>query len=226
MQDLLHTIFLRDPVNLFDEFMTECQKWYEQPAHSFVEMRTRDNKKIRGDIFEDFSVLYLKHVRKYDQVWRLQDVPTEVLDQLGLKRQDVGIDIIAEKAGKYSAVQCKYKKHTSVKKNILTWKQLSTFYALCLRTGPWEKYIVMTNCEYARHEGKKSYKDLSICLRTFRKTSKNDWFNMCEREAKPISEEPVKKLTAEEIRLARLAYFQTACNTPHTSEASVAQANC
>ena len=218
MQDLLHTIFLRDPVNLFDEFMTECQKWYEQPAHSFVEMRTRDNKKIRGDIFEDFSVLYLKHVRKYDQVWRLQDVPTEVLDQLGLKRQDVGIDIIAEKAGKYSAVQCKYKKHRSVKKNILTWKALSTFYALCLRTGPWEKYIVMTNCEYARHEGKKSYKDLSICLRTFQKTSKNDWFNMCEREAKPISEEPVKKLTAEEIRLARLAYFQTACNTPHTSE--------
>jgi predicted helicase len=218
MQDLLHTIFLRSPVNLFDEFMTECQKWYEQPAHSFVEMRTRDNKKIRGDIFEDFSVLYLKHVRKFDQVWRLQDVPTEVLEQLGLKRQDVGIDIIAEKAGKYSAVQCKYKKHRSIKKNILTWKALSTFYALCLRTGPWEKYIVMTNCEYARHEGKKSYKDLSICLRTFQKISKNDWFNMCEREAKVISEEPVKKLSPEEVRAARLAYFQTACNNPHTSE--------
>ena len=219
MQDLLHTIFLRDPVNLFDEFMTECQKWYEQPAHSFVEMRTRDNKKIRGDIFEDFSVLYLKHVRKFDQVWRLQDVPTEVLEQLGLKRQDVGIDIIAEKAGKYSAVQCKYKKHRSVKKNILSWKILSTFYALCLRTGPWEKYIVMTNCEYARHEGKKSYKDLSICLRTFQKISRSDWFNMCEREAKPISEEPVKKLSPEEVRAARLAYFQTVCNIPHKSEA-------
>ncbi len=217
MQDLLHTIFLRSPVNLFDEFMIECQKWYEQPAHSFVEMRTRDNKKIRGDIFEDFSVLYLKHVRKFDQVWRLQDVPTEVLEQLGLKRQDVGIDIIAEKAGKYSAVQCKYKKHRSVKKNILTWKALSTFYALCLRTGPWEKYIVMTNCEYARHEGKKSYKDLSICLRTFQKISKSDWFNMCEREAKRISEEPVKKLSPEEVRAARLAYFQTACNILHTS---------
>jgi predicted helicase len=148
----------------------------------------------------------LKHVRKFDQVWRLQDVPTEVLNQLGLKRQDVGIDIIAEKAGKYSAVQCKYKKHRSIKKNILTWKALSTFYALCLRTGPWEKYIVMTNCEYARHEGKKSYKDLSICLRTFQKISKNDWFNMCEREAKVISEEPVKKLSPEEVRAARLAY--------------------
>jgi predicted helicase len=219
MQDLLHRIFLRSPANLFDEFMTECQKWYDEPAHSFVEMRTRDNKKIRGDIFEDFSVLYLKHVRKFDQVWRLQDVPTEVLEQLGLKRQDVGIDIIAEKAGKYSAVQCKYKKHTSVKKNILSWKALSTFYALCLRSGPWDKYIVMTNCEYARHEGKKSYKDLSICLRTFRKISKNDWFNMCEREAKVISDDPVKKLTPAEIRAARLAYFQTACSNPHTSEA-------
>ena len=81
----------------------------------------------------------------------------------------MGIDIVCMSKGKYTAVQCKYKKHTSIKKNIVTWKQLSTFYALVLRTGPWEKYVVMTNCEYVRHMGKKTPKDLSICLRTFRK---------------------------------------------------------
>ncbi len=137
MQKLLHTILLRSPDNLFDEFTKECQKWYEEPAHTFTEMRTRDNKKIRGDIFEDFTVLFLKHARDFDEAWRLGDVPDEVLDKLGLKKyQDMGIDIVAKKDNKYYAIQCKYKKHTSFKKNILTWKQLSTFYALCLRTGP------------------------------------------------------------------------------------------
>ena len=56
LQKLLHTILLRSPTNLFDEFINECTKWYSQPAHTFTEMRTRDNKKIRGDIFEDFCV--------------------------------------------------------------------------------------------------------------------------------------------------------------------------
>ena len=205
-------MFLRSPRNLFDEFIAECQKWYDQPAHTFTEMRTRDNKKIRGDIFEDFCVLYLKHVRGYSQVWRLQDVPDDILGGLGLKRQDMGIDILCEKDGKYTAVQCKYKKHTGYKsKTTVTWKQLSTFYALVLRTGPWEKYIVMTNCDYVRHMGKKSPKDLSICLRTFQKTTKEQWVRMCGLEGHTV--EPTTKakvLTPEELRAARLARFTAA----------------
>ena len=61
------------------------------------------------------------------------------------------------------------KKHTSKKKNILSWKSLSTFYALCLRSGPWSKYIIMTNCIYTNHQGIKTEKDLSICLKTLQK---------------------------------------------------------
>lgn len=233
LQRLLHTLFLRSPANLFDEFMLECQKWYEQPAHSFVDMRTRDNKKIRGDIFEEFCVLYLKNVRKFNQVWRLPDVPDDVLGGLGLKRPDVGIDIIAETGGKYYAIQCKYKKHVSMKKNIVTWKQLSTFYALVLRTGPWEKYIVMTNCEYARHMGKKTQKDVSICLRGLRSITKEQWVSMCGLDGHAVGAgagpapppppppparrkiRPAPKLdtaaapkTQEELRAARLAYYE------------------
>ena len=204
----LHAILLRGSSdNLFDQFLVECQKFYDQPAHTFTEMRVRDNKKIRGNMFEEFCVLYLKYVKGYENVWRLEDVPDDILGGLSLKRQDMGIDIICESKGKYTAVQCKYKKHTSIKKNIVTWKQLSTFYALCMRTGPWEKYIVMTNCEYVRHMGKKTSKDLSICLRTFRKTTKEQWARMCELKGETVAEEPVKKLTAEELRAARLARF-------------------
>ncbi len=213
MDGLLHTIFLRGvPVGstLFDEFVKECQKWYDQPAHSFTEMRTRDNKKVRGDIFEEFSVLYLKHVLGYSQVWRLEDVPDNVLGGLGLKRQDMGIDIVCEKNGKYSAVQCKYKKHTGYKsKTIVTWKQLSTFYALVLRTGPWEKYIVMTNCDYVRHMGKKTPKDLSICLRKFQRITIGEWTSMCGLVGQTVTETPTvaKKPTPEELRAIRIARF-------------------
>ena len=183
LEDTLYTIFLRSPLNLFDEFILECQKFYEVPAHNFVEMRRRNNKKIRGDIFEEFCILYLKKVKNYANVWLLKDVPTQILEKLNMKRRDMGIDLVAESSdNNYIAVQCKYKKHTSCKQNILSWKSLSTFYALCLRTGPWLKYIVMTNCIYTRHQGEKTSKDISICLKSFQNISKDDWLKMCNKE--------------------------------------------
>jgi hypothetical protein len=179
LQNILYTIFLRSPINLFDEFICECQKWYEVPAHSFVEIRKRDNKKIRGDIFEEFCVLYLKYIKLYDNVMLLKEVPCELLEKLSIKRRDMGIDIIVEHNNNYYAVQCKYKKNKTKRKNIISWKALSTFYALCLRSGPWTKYIIMTNCDYAKHEGAKSEKDLSLCLKTFQNIDKDNWLKMC-----------------------------------------------
>jgi len=207
MKELLHQILLKTPHNLFDEFLSECQKWYEQPAHTLTEMRTRDNKKIRGDIFEEFCVLYLKFVKKYDSVWRLEDVPDEVLDRLTLKRQDFGIDIICQHQGKFIAVQCKYKKHVSLKKNVLTWKQLSTFYALCMRSGPYEKYIIMTTCDYTRHMGKKTPKDISLCLKTFQNITKEEWVAMCQLEGNTVKPEQIIARTPEELRAARLKFY-------------------
>jgi len=218
----LHTVFLRSPSNLFDEFIQECQRWYSQPAHTLQEMRTRDNKKVRGDIFEDFCALYLKEVKGYEEVWLLEDVPEDILARLSLKRRDMGIDIIVKHNEEWFAVQCKYKTPTA-KKSYITWSALSTFYAMCLRTGPWTKYIVMTNCDYTRHQGEKGPKDLSICLGTFRATSSDQWLKMCDVEGitlaeipsleAPINEviqlrqKPTAQLTREEIRSLRLAYY-------------------
>ena len=87
----------------------------------------------------------------------------------------MGIDIICENNGIFSAVQCKYKKPCKTRKHCVTWKELSTFYALCLKTQiPWKKYIVMTNCEYVTHMGQKTEKDQSICIGTFRNISKDE----------------------------------------------------
>ena len=217
----LHAIFCQtrpDGTSLFDLFLTECQKWYDQPAHTFTEMRVRDNKKIRGDVFEEFCVKYLKHVRKHTNVWLLKDVPDDLLITLGLKRQDVGIDIVAETNGKYFAVQCKYKKHVSYKKNVVTWKQLSTFYALVLRTGPWAQYIVMTNCDYCRHMGKKTSKDVSFCLRTFQNITTEQWVRMCELQGNTTSQTSAPRLTPEQLRALRVSRFSPARPLPKIAE--------
>ena len=210
IQALLHELFLKGPVNCFDSFIQECQRWYEKPAHNFVELRTRDNKKIRGDMFEEFCVLYLKKIKGYDEAWRLEDVPEEILLKLSMKRKDMGIDLIAKKGTEYSAVQCKYKKPTG-KKTSITWKALSTFYALCMRTGPWEKYIVMTNCHYTRHVGAKTEKDLSICLQSFQGLTKDQWISLCGVEGNVLTGNP---LTLEEVRAARLKYFSASSSSP------------
>ena len=60
LEELLYKIFLQSPPNLFDKFIIECQSYYEKPAHTLQEIKQRDNKKIKGDIFEEFCVLYLK----------------------------------------------------------------------------------------------------------------------------------------------------------------------
>jgi predicted helicase len=197
----LHEIFLSSPPNRFDSFIDVCQKWYSRPSHTIAELKTRDNKKIKGDIFEDFCVLYLSS--KSYTAWRLEDVPEDILVKLSLKRRDMGIDIVCEKAGIFSAVQCKYKAPNGKKMGV-SWKTLSTFYSLCMRSGPWDKYIVMTNCNYVSHVGKKTEKDISIVLNSFQTMTSEEWIQMCglgERCA------IVNELTPEELREARLKRF-------------------
>jgi hypothetical protein len=194
----MYKIYLRSPTNLFDEFVSECQKWYESPAHTLTEMRMRNNNKLKGDIFEEYSLLYLKYVKGYKNVWLLKDVPDDILAKLTMQRRDMGIDLIVEtNDDKYIAVQCKYKKHLSTKQNILSWKALSTFYALCLRTGPWDKYIVMTNCIYTRHQGKKTKQDVSYCLKTLQNVSKEEWLRMCNIQGTKVGSSNELQTTTE-----------------------------
>jgi hypothetical protein len=91
---------------------------------------------------------------------------------------------------------------------MVTWKALSTFYALCLRTGPWEKYIVMTNCSYVRHQGKKNAKDLSIGLKKLQSMTKSEWTAMCDLQENVMTEEKIENpKTQDELRAARLKFY-------------------
>ena len=80
-----------------------------------------------------------------------------------------------------------------------------------MRSGPWDKYIVMTNCNFVRHVGKKTEKDVSIVLSYFQKISKEDWMKMCNVTGTKLQETiETKEITnLESLREKRLAYFQT-----------------
>ncbi len=189
--------------NLFDEFIREATRFYELPAHTIHELRARQSTKARGDIFEAFCAAYLRFVCCYEEVWLLADVPNETLEFLGMRRRDMGIDIVVHDKGSFYAVQCKYKKRAE---HGVGWKELSTFYALCMRTGPWKGHIVMTNCRYVSHQGRKTSADVSICLGTLRALTSDQWASMAQKE-EPASLSAPPELTAEELRNRRMARF-------------------
>jgi hypothetical protein len=195
IEKILYDIFLETAeteLNLFDTFLENCHRWYERPAHTLTEIRLRENTKVKGDMFELFCVKFLKQT--YQNVWLLHDTPPEILSELNILGRDMGIDLVVqERSGLFTAVQCKYKRNNTVKRNVLGWKQLSTFYALCLRSGPWNKYIVLTNCEYTRHQGKRTPKDKSICLKSLQNISRDTWLKMCDQNTQTIETTVVKK---------------------------------
>lgn len=89
----------------------------------------------------------------------------------------MGIDIIVENNSEFYAVQCKYKNNKS---SCLSWKNLSTFYALCSKSGPWKKHIVMTTCITTNYQGIMTEKDVVYCLATFKNINKDNWLKMCK----------------------------------------------
>lgn len=185
----------KQKTDIFTSIIDRIQCYFEKPAHDVFELK-KNNTKSKGNIFEIFCKLYLINAYDYySDVWLLSEVPDDVLTGLNLKRADVGIDIIAkDKYSNYYAVQCKYRKVVKNKKNVLSWKQLSTFYALTSRTNKFKKHVVMTNCDYVHREGvKKLDTDLSICFQTFNNTDNKIWLKILGDKGYKLNEIEEKK---------------------------------
>jgi Restriction endonuclease len=202
--------------NKFDCLMQEIENYIEGgTAHNMIELKEKaNNKKKKGDLFEAFCFLYLEIVLNHEQVWFYKDFPKELKDQFHLTKNDFGIDLLSKKGDHYYAVQCKYKKPQD-KVQIISWRALSTFYAMVVKTGPWLKHITMTNVNGCKHIGQKTEKDWSICIGTFRKIDHFMWLKMSNScvEQDKIPENTVvleNKITDKEImRNKRLAYFSS-----------------
>lgn len=178
--------------NKFDCLMNEIETYIEGAvAHNMIELKEKaNNKKKKGDLFECFCFLYLQHVLNHDQVWFYKDFPKELKEQFHLTKNDYGIDLLSKKDGHYYAIQCKYKK-PSDKIQIISWRSLSTFYAIVVKIGPWLKHITMTNVNGCKHIGEKGEKDWSICLGTFRNIDHFSWLKLSDTDESEIIPEIV-----------------------------------
>ena len=202
----------------FDQ-LVECMIEYtDRPVHSLQEMRDARSTKVKGDLFETLCVLYL--TQKGYKVWRCKEIPKDICAVLGMTNFDVGIDLVVEKNGRYSAVQCKFKrpregfvKGTWIPYNGVNWKEVSTFYSLCFRTqqhANWQHHIVMTNTKSVRRMGKATAYDKTYAYGTFNKLTTLNLLDMLpKKEETPIlkSEEKPMSMSIEELREARLKRF-------------------
>lgn len=55
----------------------------------------------------------------------------------------------------------------------------------------------MTNCIYTRHQGEKTDKDISYCLKTLQNISKDDWVKMCGKIGKVLELEKEETIFLE-----------------------------
>ena len=203
--------------NVFDILVNEIQNATNSPVHSISDLKRQRSTKVKGDLWEELCVLYLLHVKSFDHVWRLKDIPASIRGSLSLGTRDIGIDIVAQKGSLFTAVQCKFKKNGGVghnpnskcKRNV-GWKELSTFYSLCARTGPWYKHLVMTNCHYVSHMGTKSDKDWSICMKSFQNITSDQWRSMIGSTGITLSSSvnTPSPMSPEDMRQARLRFFE------------------
>ena len=222
----------REGINIFDEVVKEIEYEFNKSVRSVEDMRERDNKKRKGDIWEVFCKDWLIGSGNYSRVWLLDEYNTE-FPHAFVSKQDNGIDLIGLTLGGWHAIQCKYRG----KGLRVDWKSLSTFIAMCERTRaqdglPWTRFVVMTNCTGITNKLPRTPKDKSICLKTFQNTSWDHWLRMVGKDNAirlgngegAIQSNPVpmfKPLTlnvitptmkqpeVEELRLRRLAYYSS-----------------
>lgn len=195
-------------------------------------MRAKNNKKRKGDAWENFCKQYLLLVdESYSDVWLWKEIPKDVKTELRLRRkEDTGIDIVAKtKTGKYRAVQCKYRRRNKNARanrygnrggTVVTFDELSTFLVMCSRSGikdeGWDMHLVMTNCLRVSFKADRLEQDQSICYDVFSAMERTDWLRLAgdyeehtvgTTDSAAAAAAPAGGFDQDQLRQARLLRF-------------------
>ena len=162
---------------------------------------------MKGDLFEHFSYLYLKRYNEIETVWLYKDIPIEIKNKLNLTTMDYGIDLIGlDKHGNYYAVQSKYRKRENYKTEI-SWRKLSTFYAMANKSGPFVKHIVISTTDSIVNVGKKMEKEVFIGYQELSKINLDGWMKIANLNQKNYKLNGERTENIEDIRKKRIKYF-------------------
>mgnify|MGYP006079368365 CR=1 FL=1 len=148
------------------------------PTTTVLEVKHR---RLRtGRAWEEFCREVLK-LRGYEEVYLLEECPDALLTEVHLKRRDMGIDILARKSDEvaWTAVQCKFRA-----RGCITWSQVATFAALCARSGPFARHVVMTNATHVKREGRRLPTDVTMGKGTFYSLKTHEWLHLAGIDAR------------------------------------------
>ena len=195
--------------SVFDLILNSIEEYNNRKVSSISELKKREAKKYRGDIWEEFCYHYLVALGKYNNVWFIKDLPSKYKTKLGLPKADNGIDIICEDDGVFTAIQCKYR----AKKNAyITWKGLSTFVALTSLYNGWEDKIVMTNCKGISIKVK-GHGLSKMSYKFFSETDRHIWERMIKSNVKRADDKKEKiidskRVNLDDMRAKRISYYE------------------
>jgi hypothetical protein len=204
LQEPIATIFTR-----FEDYFSHQMTMANRLEGNYASVKDLSliSTKAKGDLFEVLAQQYLKNIWNCQDVWLLSEIPENIRSYLRLGKQDVGIDLVARKGASWLAVQVKWR---SDKQKKVTWKQLSTFQALCERTGPpegWRKRVVITSCQGVIRKGGKQEQDCSVCSRAWHNLTPSQWYQILEIQGNKLEENSSVIKNLDQMREARLLRF-------------------
>jgi hypothetical protein len=74
--------------NIFESLNDFFKSYFEKPAHNIQEIKSRTTK-MKGDIFETFSKLYLESIGY--KVWFVKDLDEEKMKEFSLTKKIMGL---------------------------------------------------------------------------------------------------------------------------------------
>ena len=209
---------------------------YDQPFERLLQYFSDLTTTEKGRQWEQFCLHFLE-VNGYE-VWSLSSLPIDIREQLNLASHDMGIDLVARKEGQYYAIQCKYRNRSArgrrtvvvpgkitnnngvsslglprqvkIASNQVSWRELSTFYALCARTGPWAQQIVMTTADSVRRQGVRTGQDKTYAYRGFCGQDRSVWLAMVGsigHQCGAINDGDARPATTADLRARRLNFY-------------------
>lgn len=172
---------------IFEHFCKRFDDHYTVLKSQNLKDLKKNIGKAKGDVFEELCYQLLREHAfpglKLNFIWKFADLPIEYRTQLSLSNRDMGIDLVGCTDTQWVAIQCKYRKKPNKSRRPdgapiywqVPWAELSTFVALCARTGPWGQMVVLTSAESCRWQGRRDPRCTTYARGTFLSIGRNIW---------------------------------------------------
>jgi len=132
-------------IQTFANFLSDYQTYSFEAFEK--ELADIDDASEKGMLFEEYCRALLKSdLYRAKNVWRPEELPISIRDNLNTTSKDMGIDFIAEIDDVYHAVQCKFRKNPNM---IIDWGCVSTFLAAVFASNKFKGVIFICNTNKA-----------------------------------------------------------------------------